>query len=520
MAAGAAFGQQFEAADVHPSPQTNSVNVYMTGGVVRNGRYDLRKGTMIDLITTAWGVDADTVVGGPSWLELNRYDIAAKVPQGTPHETVLLMLQNLLEERFGLVVNKDVRPVPAYVLTVGKGNYKLKAAEGSANPGCRGVPQNPAPGAVRYNVVECHKVTMEYFVKQMRDIAGDYLTSPVFDNTQLQGEWDFEIKWTNRAQLPAAGSDGISFFDAVEKQLGLKLDFQKAPGPVLVVESVNEKPSENPAGTAQALPPPPELEFDVSEIKLSPADARQSVRLLPGGRIEVTALTLKALISLAWDFNSDEFVTGGPKWWDSTRYSVTAKSASATGPANAMQADLDDLRPMLQHLLADRLQLKTHFEDRPVTAYTLLAGKPKLTKAADPASRAGCREASALAKDPRNTTPALSRLLTCTNVTMEQFAALLQPSATGYLQTPVKNETGIEGTYDIQLSFSTAGYLRNAGRPAAGQQPGGDSGASDPSGGVSLFDAVSRQLGLKLEMQKRPMPVLVIDHAEEKPTDN
>ncbi len=57
---------------------------------------------MIDLITTAWDVDADTVVGGPSWLGLNRYDIAAKAPQGTPRETVRLILQNLLEERFGL----------------------------------------------------------------------------------------------------------------------------------------------------------------------------------------------------------------------------------------------------------------------------------------------------------------------------------------------------------------------------------------------------------------------------------
>jgi uncharacterized protein (TIGR03435 family) len=55
----------------------------------------------------------------------------------------------------------------------------------------------------------------------------------------------------------------------------------------------------------------------------------------------------------------------------------------------------------------------------------------------------------------------------------------------------------------------------------AGGPPGSaPAAAADPSGGLSLFDAVSKQLGLKLEMQKRPMPVLVIDHVEQKPADN
>jgi uncharacterized protein (TIGR03435 family) len=51
-------------------------------------------------------------------------------------------------------------------------------------------------------------------------------------------------------------------------------------------------------------------------------------------------------------------------------------------------------------------------------------------------------------------------------------------------------------------------------------QNGGQANDGDPNGAISLFDAVNKQLGLKLEMQKRPVPVLVIDHVEEKPTDN
>ncbi len=75
---------------------------------------------------------------------------------------------------------------------------------------------------------------------------------------------------------------------------------------------------------------------------------------------------------------------------------------------------------MLQSLLADRYKLKTHYENRPVPAYTLLAVKPKLTKA-DPANRTGCKEAPVVAKDPRDTNPGVSRLVTCQNTSMAQL---------------------------------------------------------------------------------------------------
>jgi len=94
------------------------------------------------------------------------------------------------------------------------------------------------------------------------------------------------------------------------------------------------------------------------------------------------------------------------------------------------------------------------------------------------------------------------------------------------------DDTGLEGGYDFTLSFSAAGLLQSGGPGRGGEQAGpaapaapnapagGVAGASDPNGALSLFDAMNKQLGLKLEMQKRPMPVLVIDHVEEKPTDN
>ena len=81
--------------------------------------------------------------------------------------------------------------------------------------------------------------------------------------------------------------------------------------------------------------------------------------------------------------------------------------------------------------------------------------------------------------------------------------------------------TGIEGNYDITLSFSSAGQLPNGGAPPPpGDASANVAAASEPSGAVSLLDAINRQLGLKLVLQKRPVPALVIDHIDEKPTEN
>jgi uncharacterized protein (TIGR03435 family) len=340
----------------------------------------------------------------------------------------------------------------------------------------------------------------------------------VFDSTGLEGFWDFDLKWTFRGFLAQAGSDGITIFDALDKQLGLKLEPQKAPEPVIVVDSVNQTPTANPSGVATSLPPGPPPEFEVAEIKPSMPGAKQNARL-QNGRLDVQAFPMKNLIKLAWDINSDELLAGAPKWVESARFDITAK-ASTGGPEE--QPDFETLRLMLRALLVDRFKMVTHMEERPVNSYTLIAVKPKLQKA-DPSNRTRCKEGPPPAtKDARDTNPILSRLLTCVNTTMAQFAEQFQRLAPGYIHTPVMDATGLDGTWDFTLSFSPASQLqRDGARPGdAGPQSGSLSATSDPNGALSLFEAINKQLGLKLEMQKRPNPVLVIDHIEEKPTDN
>jgi uncharacterized protein (TIGR03435 family) len=505
----------FEIADVHVSP--HSAFPQMTGGVLRAGRYELRKASMVDLIKTAYGVEADSVVGGPAWLESDRFDVIAKAPPNTSPETVKLMLQNLLVDRFKLVAHNDTKPMPAFVLTVGKGKSKLKESDGQGNGRCQFQPQKNQPGVPPVEVFYCRHMSMDAFAQSLRQIAREYLEIPVVNSTGLEGFWDFDLQWTFRFGPAQASADRITIFDALDKQLGLKLEPQKAPAPVVVVDSVNRTPSANPSGIATSLPPDPPPEFEVADIKPSMPGARQNVRL-QNGRLDVQAVPMKNLIMLAWEMNGDELLAGLPKWAESARFDIVAK-ASTSGPQE--RVDIETLRLMLRALLADRFKMMTHTEERPVNSYTLIAVKPKLEKA-DPSSRTRCKEGPpAGGKDPRDANPIMSRLLTCQNTTMVQFADQLQRLAPGYIHTPVVDATGLEGAWDFTLSFSPLGSVQNNGaRGGDGAQQNGNLSPSDPNGALSLFDAVNKQLGLKLEIQKRPYPVLVIDHIEEKPTDN
>src|SRR5271154_5828665 len=108
-------GARFELADVHPSaPSMSSDSHDVNGGLMRGGRYHLRRATMLDLVRLAYGVDANKVLGGPNWLEMDRFDIRAKAPADTTAATVKPMLRALLADRFGLAVHNDTRPVPAW----------------------------------------------------------------------------------------------------------------------------------------------------------------------------------------------------------------------------------------------------------------------------------------------------------------------------------------------------------------------------------------------------------------------
>jgi uncharacterized protein (TIGR03435 family) len=513
--------QKFDAADISLRLHTGITSQGgMTGGVLRGGRYDLRNASMVDLIAVAYSInDADLIVGGPNWIEYDRFDIAAKAPQETSPANVKLMLQSVLADRFQLKLHKDTLPMAGHVLTLGKDKHKLREASGPGS-GCRGTPPPQPPPPVPVNRGACRGVTMEEFAALLRNLGNGYITGPVQDQTGLKGYWDFDVAFTPFGALARAGSDAITIPAFIEKDLGLKLETGKAPAPVIVVDSVSQKPSANPSGVSAAIPLPPPMEFDVAEIKLSLPDAQTRTRLMPGGRIEADGVTMRMIFQLAWDITQDDLIANTPKWFTDTKYSIVAKTSTAvSGAGQSTNVDVDDLKAMLRQLITERFKLKSHLEDRPVEAYALVADKPKMAKA-DPSNRTGFKEGPPAGQaDQRN--QILGRMVTVRNMTMTQFAEDLRRIAGGYVRVPVENKTGLDGAYDFTLTFSAIGLL-NAGRGRGGDAaPGGPGGDfADPTGALSLPDAINRQLGLKLGMSKRPMPVLVIDSMQEKPTDN
>jgi uncharacterized protein (TIGR03435 family) len=481
----------------------------------------LRNATLLDLLTTAYGVEADSVIGGPRWLEIRRFDIAATAPDGTSADVLKGMLQTMLADQFRLAVHKDTRAAPAFVLTTGGNRHTLKQAGTGEFPGCRVIPQTPAPDTVPSVVYVCQNVTMESFAARLRAMAGNgYLPNPVVDRTDLEGSWDFELHWTPRGALAQAGSDGITVFSAIEKQLGLKLVPQSVPSPVLVVDSVSEQPATTAADLKKNPLPTVPTQFEVASIKISPPDAtQQSYRVLPGGRFTMDNATLKLVIMFAWNLDDDSLIAGGPKWFDSTRYTINADASTAiAGSREAVRVDMEDVRLMLRKLLEQSLKLKTHVEQRPVSAYTLVADKPKL-QPAKTSDRTRCKEGVvADGRDPRAANDRSSRAFSCQNVTMAEFAERLSSLAPGYLSLPVEDRTGLNGSWTFSFAFSSIAQVAAARRAA---NPDGSSAqsAAEPIDALTLFEALPKQLGLKLENRKRPMPVLVIDSVEQTPIE-
>jgi uncharacterized protein (TIGR03435 family) len=510
------------------TPKFGSVEIHASGpntvprmrsGFSR-GRYELGNATVADLIATAWDVDADNVVGGPDWLDADRFDIVATAPAGSTPETLKTMLKGLLEDRFHLVAHEGKRTAPVYAMTVAK-TLRLKKSGAGEEAGCR------PPHFGNPILFECRNMTMAAFTDGLPRMPGAsaYLFNyRVLDQTGLKGAWDFSVKWSmpNPAAPRQASANRITLFDAFEKQLGLKLVRTKIPARAVMVESVRKLDG----GLTETQPQRP-MEFEVASIKPAGPDVRGgNVAIEPGGRVRII-MTLKDLIWEAWGNLNTDRIVGGPNFMDTTVWAVVAKAparedspAGWSGPVwNGV--DLNTMRMMLRALLIDRFRLAAHMEERQVSGYALVAAKPKLRKA-DPSNRRGCKDGpGADGRDPRLANPIASTLVTCRNMTLAQFAAELS-KPTGeenpilFNFPPVVDETGLDGRYDMTINFTPPRLLRAAGTPA----PEGNGAASEPDGTITIFEALRNQLGLKLESRKVTAEVLVIDHVDEMPSEN
>jgi uncharacterized protein (TIGR03435 family) len=223
--------QNFEVAVIRPSQVATSSGSSLN--LFEGGRLRITNEPVKLLIRLAFQVQNSQIVGGPSWMDSDRYDIEAKsgLPGTILPSQLHPLMESLLIDRFHLKFHWEMRDLQVLALTVAKGGPKLKpASEGEASAA------NTSGGA--------HKSQLAATGTSMALLAGyigNRLGRIVVDKTQLSGSYDFTLLW---APDEGADSPAPPLVTALRDQLGLRLESLKSPTKVLVIDSL-ERPSEN-----------------------------------------------------------------------------------------------------------------------------------------------------------------------------------------------------------------------------------------------------------------------------------
>jgi uncharacterized protein (TIGR03435 family) len=265
-------------------------------------------------------------------------------------------------------------------------------------------------------------------------------------------------------------------------------------------------------------PAAPRPQFEVASIKLNKsAGAFAMARPTPGGRLTLTNIPLQFAIAMAYRIK-DFQLSGAPAWLISERYDIEAKAEGNPSP--------DAMLPMLQALLEDRLQFKFHRESKEMQVYALVVAKAGKLHQADgdcgpmPTGPPRAPEPGKPPTPPCGGFFMFPGRLSGQKVTIKEF---LDPLSR-FTGRTVLDKTNLTGKYDIDLQYTPEqGQFQAPPGGAGGGPPGGAPGMPslppiDPNG-PSLFTALQEQLGLKLESQKGPVEMIIIDHIE-RPSDN
>jgi len=250
-----------------------------------------------------------------------------------------------------------------------------------------------------------------------------------------------------------------------------------------------------------AFPQAP-AKFDVASVKANKTGATQVTVSWQGG-VTMINVPLRAIVQFAYNINTPTRIAGHPDWTNVERFDIQAR------PPEGMTG-VEQMRPMLQALLAERFKLVAKLEKRELQSYALVKAKPNgpLGPGLKP-STANCTGGGALTPEPAGANPdavpcgvrpAGNGRISLVGIPMGQLAPLLSLAA----GRPVVDRTGIKGLYDVELRFS----------PQAA--PGSDLANPDAT---SLFTALEEQLGLKLDAERELVDVLVIERID-RPTEN
>jgi uncharacterized protein (TIGR03435 family) len=247
--------------------------------------------------------------------------------------------------------------------------------------------------------------------------------------------------------------------------------------------AIPEPPVKIPPMAADANP-----SFEVATIKPTKPDEQGKILTVRGRELVVVNFTLNDLIKFAYGVQEKQIV-GGPDWMGSDKFDVNAQPDVPGMPSE------QQMKTMIQKMLADRYQFKFHPDKREMSAYVLTVGKdgPKMTKnTADPNGLPG------LFFGPLG-------VLHVRNATMANFTGLMQAAV---LDRPVVDRTGLDGKWDFVLKW-TPDESQFAGMGVKVPPPSDAADAPPP-----LFTAIQEQLDLKLDAEKTAVGVMVIDHVD------
>ncbi len=284
LASAAMFAQtppprvEFEVASIRPSdPILGPADAAKIGLHIDRSRVSLNKLSLNDFLAAAYKVKSYQI-SGPDWMASERFDINAKLPDGSTGEQIPPMIQALLADRFGMKVHREMRDFPVYALVMGKTGLKMKEsppdppADPAAPPKAFDVTTSASQSGTTINYGNGMYMTFgnntfegrKLPASAMADTLARFVDRPVVDLTELKGNYDFTLQFAPedfgammmRAAIAAGivlppealklidASNGDSLFNAIET-LGLKLEKRKAPIEVLVIDHIEKSPSDN-----------------------------------------------------------------------------------------------------------------------------------------------------------------------------------------------------------------------------------------------------------------------------------
>jgi uncharacterized protein (TIGR03435 family) len=244
-------------------------------------------------------------------------------------------------------------------------------------------------------------------------------------------------------------------------------------------------------------------EYAVTTVKPAKSDDGRVMMMFTPDGISVSGVTLQLLLREAFGVGDDR-ILGAPGWVKTNRFDIEAKVDGADVPKLA-KISPEQRRTMLVPLLADRFGLRFHHETRelPVYALVIAKGGSRLKESATPDTAPG-------GGPPRRMTMIRGRgNIEGQGSSIENLVHVLSEQ----LGRTIIDKTGLTGTYDYTLNWAPDDAPHMGGEPGGGP-PGGDDASPPDAGGPSVFTAIQEQLGLKLEPQKGPVDVIIVDHVE------